>query len=265
MYFPRWLLEPYCAWNLKKKEGKCWPAKRDGTTTSQSWLESYYDTLWCETNTVRVILMYITEDYITDCMEHTLFPEDYIFSSIQKISRIHRTRRLVTVYTKARHCSLPWARWIQSTPSHHTFFRSISINHHHGLPPFCVSPTVFCAFLFYLKHATRPAHYILLHFIILLNILGGNTSYEPPRYAIFSNLPSLQPSSVQIFSSAPCSQTPSVCVPPLMSETKFHTHTEPQTKLWFCIFQFFSFQTADEKTKGSGPKSSKHSPSWICS
>jgi hypothetical protein len=39
---------------------------------------------------------------------------------------------------------------------------------------------------------------------------------------------------VHILASVPCSKTPSVYVSPLTSETKFHTHIEPQVKLWFC-------------------------------
>jgi hypothetical protein len=56
--------------------------------------------------------------------------------------------------------------------------------------------------------------------------LAKITSYEVPHYAVFSNLLSLHLSSVQIFSSATCSQTPSVYVPLLLSETKFHIHTK---------------------------------------
>jgi hypothetical protein len=34
-----------------------------------------------------------------------------------------------------------------------------------------------------------------------------------------------------MFFSAPCSQTPSFWILPLVLETKFHTHTKPQVKL----------------------------------
>jgi hypothetical protein len=53
------------------------------------------------------------------------------------------------------------------------------------------------------------------------------------------------------------SQIPSVYLPPLISETTFHTHIEPRSKLGFYIPIFF-FSTVDEKTEGSRPHFSKH-------
>jgi hypothetical protein len=67
-----------------------------------------------------------------------------------------------------------------------------------------------------------PAYLILLYFIIRI-LLDEDYKYEAPRYAVLSTLSSPHPPSVQISSSAPCPQTLSVYVPPLMSETKFHT------------------------------------------
>jgi hypothetical protein len=70
-----------------------------------------------------------------------------------------------------------------------------------------------------------------------------------------SSLPSLHLSSVQIFSSAPFSQTLSLCSSLNVREQVSHP----------CISKFFIFCTVDEKTEGSGSNGSKHCPDWICS
>jgi hypothetical protein len=48
---------------------------------------------------------------------------------------------------------------------------------------------------------------------------------------IFSSLLPFPVSYIQIFSSAPCSKTPSICVLPLVSQIKFHAHTKQEVKL----------------------------------
>jgi hypothetical protein len=54
------------------------------------------------------------------------------------------------------------------------------------------------------------------------------TRYEAPHYFASSYL-------LVVFSSAPCSQIPSVYVPPLMSGTKFHTHINHKQNCSFVI------------------------------
>jgi hypothetical protein len=80
-----------------------------------------------------------------------------------------------------------------------------------------------------------PAHLTVLDFIALI-IFGEKQNNEAPHYAVFFIPLSLPPSWVQIFPSALCSQTPSVYIPPLMSESKFNTHTKVQAKLQIYIF-----------------------------
>jgi hypothetical protein len=67
------------------------------------------------------------------------------------------------------------------------------------------------------------------------NIWCSITIYETPLYSVFSSLPPLYPSYVQIFSSSPCSHTPSMHVFSLIRETKFHTDAKQQIELQLCI------------------------------
>jgi len=131
--------------------------------------------------------------------------------------------------------TLSWKN--QSTPSHLISLRSIVILSSHiclGLPfRFSNQNTV------YIPHISY-ACYMTIHFIVLglitLAIFMRRTSYEVPHYVVFSSFPQLTPPEIQIFSSAPCSQTYLNHAPPLVWETKFHIHTKQQVKLWFCTF-----------------------------
>jgi hypothetical protein len=105
--------------------------------------------------------------------------------------------------------------------------------------------------------AMFPAHYIFNDFIILI-IFRDKYKLRMYSCAVFSNLPSPRSCSVQIPCSTPCSQTLSVCPVSLMSETKFHTSTEPQSELRSCIVWFLCFSTADKKTECSRLNGSKH-------
>ena len=72
------------------------------------------------------------------------------------------------------------------------------------------------------SHSSRFDHRI---------IFGEEYREVSPSLYSFLYSPSPCLSQAQIFSSAPCSQTASSCVPPSVGATKFHTHTTQEAKL----------------------------------
>jgi hypothetical protein len=139
------------------------------------------------------------------------------------------------VFTTTLHDSLTSARWIHSIRHHHISLRSILILSSH------LSLRLSSGLLSYsgptetLNIQSSSAQFVLHALPISSSwtwsfqlYLAKTTSYEAPHYAVFSNLLSLNSSSVHIiFSRAPSSQTPSVC---LRSQTTFTTYTEPPAK-----------------------------------
>jgi hypothetical protein len=129
---------------------------------------------------------------------------------------IYGTRRFITVFTRARHWSLSWARSIQSAPPHPFQYYSptyilvflvvsfLLTSHQY---PICIPSLHSC----YMSCPSDPpwldhSNYVWRG-VQIMKLLIMQFFLQPP---ITSSL-----CDTNIFSSAPCSQTPSVYIPPL--------------------------------------------------
>jgi len=78
--------------------------------------------------------------------------------------------RFITTFKRARHWSIFWARWIQSTPSHPILVRSILyfLVLPNGLFPPGIPTEILYAILISSMRATCPAHLILLYMYTII-------------------------------------------------------------------------------------------------
>jgi len=174
-----------------------------------------------------VILSYI--DYLLTPWCRVLLEQLTGLQSVKKFPTFHGTRRFITALTSVRHLSILGQPNAVHILTSHRSVLILSTHLSRGLPSGLL-PSGFPTKTFYTPlsspmHATCTAHLILFHFNTR-TILVSSTNHLAPRYTISSIPPLPLPSSVQIFSSTPCSQTPSASFPPSMSATTFHTHTK---------------------------------------
>jgi hypothetical protein len=104
--------------------------------------------------------------------------------------------------------------------------------------------------IFLIPHSCYTPRWSHLPWLDHSNYTQWREYHKASSYAVVSTFLLPHPSSVQVFSLAPCSQTPLVYVPPLISEIKFHIHTEPKNKiivLYILIFMLFNSRWEDRR------------------
>jgi len=132
---------------------------------------------------------------LTNSMKHSSYSEAAT-QLVQKIPAFYRNQSFITMFTRACHCSISWARWIQSTPSQPISLRSIltlSSHLYKGLPsaflPSGFLTKILYALLIFIQD-TWPAHFILLDLITLL-IFREVYKFWSLYLTAFSSLPPL--------------------------------------------------------------------------
>jgi hypothetical protein len=162
----------------------------------------YTHSSWVERRTRRFVSSAcVIQLRIRQCYLHgaeSPLSESNSHSASQETPRFYATRRFSSVFVTARHWSLSWTRWIQSTTSYRISIRIILSSHLClGLPSGLFSsgrPTeVVYELLISLMYATCPSHLILLDFINLTTFGEAPSSHHilPLR----SNYSSLHPFS----------------------------------------------------------------------
>jgi hypothetical protein len=156
---------------------------------------------------------------------------------LKKFPAFYGTRRSITIYTRARHLSLSWARSIQSAPPHPTSQRSILILSSHlclGLPS-GLHPSGFSTKALYVPLLPPYVPHVLPISVFLTWspewCLVRSTEHKALCYAVFSTPLLPHPSWAQISSSALYSQKPSAYIPPSMWVTNFHNHIKQPARL----------------------------------
>jgi hypothetical protein len=143
---------------------------------------------------------------------------------------------------------------IQSIISHSTSLRSILILSTHLRLRLPSGLSVLLAFspISYMHSSSPHSCYILcpthLPWLDHSHYIWWKVQ-SAPHYAVFSNLPSVHLSSVQIFSSAHYSQISSVCIPPLMQRPSFTPIQKHRQNYGSAYSNFYVFRQQTRRQK----------------